>query len=260
VVFELGTSVLLFFAATAIGFMASILGLGGGVFMVPLLFLGGFVGTQPEAAGTSIAGVLFTGISASIAYFRREAIDFRVGLLFTPSALAGVLLGRHIVATVHAAWLTLAFGVFLLYPAATMLLGRTSKDIASKARERIRGWQHVALVVVLGFVAGMATKLFGIGGGTVFVPSLVLLLGMDIVSAAAVSLFVMIPTAALSTATSWIDGTLRLEFAIPLVLGIVIGAQIGPHVGARIPKKRLRQLFGAILVYAAVSMILKGLP
>jgi len=255
---EIGTFLLLFAAAIGIGFMASLLGLGGGVFMVPLLLLGGFVPTQPEAAGTSIAGVLFTGISASIAYFRRKAIDFRIGLLFMPSAIAGVFLGRYIVTTVDARWLTLAFGIFLLYPAVTMLLGRTSKDVHARDEGRASGWRFYVLVAVIGFVAGTATKLFGIGGGTVFVPSLVLFLGLDITSAVAVSLFVMIPTAAISVATSWIDGALHWEFALPLVLGIIIGAQIGPRVGAKVPKKRLRQLFGVVLVYAAVNMILKG--
>jgi len=257
--FEIATFLPLFFAAIGIGFFASLLGLGGGVFMVPLLLLGGFVSTQPHAAGTSIAGVLFTGISASIAYFRRQAIDFRIGLLFMPSAIAGVFLGRAIASTADARWLTLAFGIFLFYPAAMMLLGRTSKDVKSKLGVRASGWRFYVLVIALGFVAGTATKLFGIGGGTVFVPSLVLFLELDIVSAVAISLFVMIPTAAISAATSWIDGTLHLELAIPLILGIIIGAQIGPRIGSRIPTKRLRQLFGAVLIYAAVSMVLKGI-
>jgi len=257
--FEIGTSVLLFFTAIGIGVFASLLGIGGGVFMVPLLLLGGFVTTQPDAAGTSIAAVLFTGISASIAYFRRKAIDFRIGFLFMPSAIGGVFLGRIIVSIVDARWLTLAFGIFLFYPATLMLLGRTSKDVSSNLKNRTSGWAYYALVVVLGFVAGTATKLFGIGGGTVFVPSLVLFLGLDIVTAIAVSLFVMIPTAAISAATSWIDGMLHLELAIPLIFGIVIGAQIGPCLGAKIPKKRLRQLFGLVLIYAAVNMILKAI-
>jgi len=253
-----GTSVLFFFLAIGIGFMASLLGLGGGIFMTPLLLLGGFVATHQEAAGTSIAGVLFTGLSASIAYFRRKAIDFRIGLLFMPSAIAGVFLGRYIATNVEAQWLTLAFGIFLFYPAITMLLGRTSKDVSARG-EAMSGWRFYALVILIGFVAGTATKVFGIGGGTVFVPSLVLFLGLDIVGAVAISLFVMIPTAAISVATSWIDQTLHLQLAIPLILGIIIGAQIGPRVGAKVPKKRLRQLFGLVLVYAAVNMILKGL-
>jgi len=256
--FDWGTSVLFFFLAIGIGFMASLLGLGGGIFMTPLLLLGGFVATPQEAAGTSIAGVLFTGLSASIAYFRRKAIDFRIGLLFMPSAIAGVFLGRYIATNAKAQWLTLAFGIFLFYPAITMLLGRTSKDVSFRGKT-MSGWRFYALVILIGFVAGVATKIFGIGGGTVFVPSLVLFLGLDIVGAGAISLFVMIPTAAISVATSWIDQTLHLHLAIPLILGIIIGAQIGPRVSSRVPRRRLRQLFGVVLVYAAVNMILKGL-
>jgi len=256
---EAGSFAALFFAAIAIGCFASLLGIGGGVFMVPLLLLGGFVSTQPEAAGTSIAAVVFTGLSASIAYFRRGAIDFRIGLLFMPSTIAGVFLGWFIVQTVDPSWLMIAFSVFLLYPATTMLLGRTSKDVKRRGESNTSGKRFYLLIIVLGLVAGTATKLFGIGGGTVFVPSLVFLLGLDIVSAVAISLFVMIPTAAISAATGWIQGMLHPEFALPLILGIVIGAQIGPRIGAKIPKRRLRQLFGLILIYAAVTMFLKAI-
>ena len=254
---DIGMSVLLFFVAILIGIFASLLGLGGGVFMVPLLLLGGFVQTQPEAAGTSVAAVVFTGLSASIAYLRRRAIDFRIGLLFMPSAIGGVFFGAYIVKIADPKWLMISFAVFLLYPAVTMLLGRTSKDVKGRG-EKTTGIGFYLLVILLGFIAGTATKLFGIGGGTVFVPSLVLFLGLDIVSAVAISLFVMIPTALISAVTSWMQGTLHFEFAIPLILGIIIGAQIGPRIGAKIPKKRLRQLFGLILIYAAVSIFLKA--
>ena len=256
---EVATFVPLFFAAIAIGFFASLLGIGGGVFMTPLLLLGGFVATQPEAAGTSIAAVVFTGLSASIAYYRRRVIDVRIGLLFMPSAIAGVFVGRFIVQRVDPKWLTIAFAIFLLYPAGMMLFGRTAKDVRGHGETRTSGPVFYLLVVVLGLAAGTATKLFGIGGGTVFVPSLVLFLGLDIRTAVAVSLFVMIPTAAISAATAWIEGALHLEYAIPLILGITLGAQIGPRIGSRIPKKRLRQLFGLVVLYAAVNMFLKGI-
>ncbi|MBE0635844.1 sulfite exporter TauE/SafE family protein, partial [Candidatus Bipolaricaulota bacterium] len=125
---EWGTFFMLFALAVAIGFVASLLGLGGGVFMTPLLLLGGFVATQPEAAGTSVAAVVFTGLSASIAYFGRKVIDYRIGLLFMPTAIIGVFLGKAIIATVNPSWLTIAFGIFLLYPMSMMLLGKTPKD------------------------------------------------------------------------------------------------------------------------------------
>lgn len=256
---EWGTFFTLFPIGMAIGFIASILGLGGGVFMTPLLLLAGFVSTQPDAAGTSVAAVVFTGISSSIAYFGRKVIDFRIGLSFMPTAIVGVFLGKAIIASVNPSWLTIAFGVFLLYPVGMMLLGKTPKD----AKTRLKGWssgiRYYVLVAIIGLVAGVATKLFGIGGGTVFVPSLVVLLGIDIVTAAATSLFVMIPIALISAITSWQAGTLHWMLALPLILGIIIGAQIGPRVGKSISKKRLRQVFGIVLLYAAANMIFKGI-
>jgi len=256
---EWGTFFALFPIAIAIGFIASILGLGGGVFMTPLLLLAGFAATQPDAAGTSVAAVVFTGISASIVYFRSKVIDYKIGMMFMPTAIAGVFLGKYIIAAVNPSWLTIAFGVFLLYPMGMMLLGKTPKD----ANVRLKGWssgvRYYILVAVIGLVAGTATKLFGIGGGTVFVPSLVVLLGIDIVTAVATSLFVMVPIALISAITSWTAGTLHWALALPLILGIIIGAQIGPRVGKRIPKKRIRQIFGVVLLYAAVNMIYKGI-
>ena len=254
-----GTFFALFPIGIAIGFIASILGLGGGVFMTPLLLLGGFVASQPDAAGTSVAAVVFTGISSSIAYFGRKVIDFRIGLSFMPTAILGVFLGKAIISAVNPSSLTIAFGIFLLYPVGMMLLGKTPKD----AKTRLKGWssgpRYYLLVGVIGLVAGVATKLFGIGGGTVFVPSLVVLLGIDIVTAAATSLFVMIPIALISAITSWTAGTLHWALALPLILGIIIGAQVGPRVGKSISKKRLRQVFGIVLLYAAANMITKGI-
>lgn len=254
-----GTVGILFPLGVGVGLFASLLGLGGGVFMTPLLLLGGFVSTQPEAAGTSIAGVVFTGLSGAIAYYRKRAIDFRIGLLFMPTALAGAFLGRYIVHASRPAWLSIAFGIFLLYPTVMMLTGKTPKDAKTRLKGWSTGWRFYALVALLGLIAGTATKLFGIGGGTVFVPSLVMFLGMDILTAVATSLFVMVPTALVSAATSYMDGTLFFELAIPLILGIIIGAQIGPQIGARIPRKRLRQIFGLVLLYAAVNMVYKGI-
>lgn len=256
---EIGTFFLLFGLATVIGFAASLLGIGGGIFMTPLLLLGGFVATQPEAAGTSIAAVVFTGLSASIAYIRRRAIDVRTGLVFMGPAIAGVFAGYAIGNVVDAGWLTIAFGVFLLYPMGVMLTGRSSKDVHARIEKTSSGVRFYVLAAILGLIAGTVTKLFGIGGGTVFVPSLVVFLGFDIITAVATSLFVMVPTALIGSALSYAQGTLHFEYALPLILGIVIGAQIGPIFGRRIPKRRLRQAFSLVLLYAAVNMILKGI-
>jgi hypothetical protein len=123
----------------------------------------------------------------------------------------------------------------------------------------VKGLYLYAVTAAIGLIAGIASGLFGIGGGTVMVPSLSVFLGFDIVIAVATSLFVMAPSALMGSYQHWVQGNLHPELALPLILGLVIGAQIGPRVGARLPKKRLRQLFGVVLLYAAVNMVIKGL-
>jgi uncharacterized membrane protein YfcA len=87
-----GVFLALFFAAIGIGGFASFL--GGGVFMVPLLSLGGFVATMPEAVGTSIAGVVFTSLSSSIAYALKRKINIKLGLLLMPTTMFGTWCGK----------------------------------------------------------------------------------------------------------------------------------------------------------------------
>ena len=90
---QIGVFLPLFLIAIIMGFLASLLGVGGGIFMVPLLMLAGYVPTIQQAAGTSIAGVLFTSISSTIAYALRRAINFRTGLILMPTTILGAWRG-----------------------------------------------------------------------------------------------------------------------------------------------------------------------
>lgn len=191
--------------------MASMIGVGGGVFMVPLLALSGLVATTQEAVGTSIAGVIFTSLSSSVAYFRRRTIDVKLGLAIVPGALAGAWLGAYLSRHISSGWLAVAFGLFLLYPAGAMLLGRQPKELFP----RKGGTGHPVVGTAVGLVAGLTSGLLGLGGGTVMVPALILALGLDIRQAAATSLFVMIPSAALATSQHALAGNTHWELAIP---------------------------------------------
>jgi uncharacterized protein len=253
-----GTFLTLFFAAIGIGGMASLLGVGGGIFMVPLLLLARFVPTMQEAVGTSIAGVVFTSLSSSIAYGLKRAINVRLGLLLMPTTIFGAWCGARLTTVIDASALAIAFGALLLYPAAMMLRGKPPKEIGFSLHGEATGTKLYLIGGTVGLCAGIASGLFGIGGGTVMVPALAVFLGLDFVTAAATSLFVMAPSAMMGTYQHWVEGHLRPELALPLILGLVIGAQIGPRIGARVPKKRLRQIFGLVLLYASINMILKG--
>jgi len=255
---QLSTFLALFVAAIGIGGFASLLGVGGGIFIVPLLLLGGFVPVTQEAAGTSIAAVVFTSLSSSIAYGVKRLINVRIGLFLMPTTILGAWCGACLTTMINEKVLSIAFGVLLFYPVAMMIQGKPPKEIGLSLHGEKKGVRLVVITALLGLAAGVASGLFGIGGGTVMVPALAVFLGLDMVTAVATSLFVMAPSAMIATYQHWAQGYLHPELALPLILGIVIGAQIGPRIGTRIPKKRLRQLFGIVLLYAAINMIVKG--
>ncbi len=248
----------LFFAALGIGIVSSILGVGGGIFMVPLLTLAGFVPSIREAAGTSIAGVVFTSLSSSIVYWSQGKINFRIGLLLMPTTILGAWWGAQLTEVIDPHWLAAGFGALLLYPISMMIQGKEPKNIRFSLHGELTGARLYPTAVILGLIAGTASGLFGIGGGTVMVPALAVFLGLDIITAAATSLFVMVPGAVMGAVQHWLEGNLRIALAIPLILGITIGAQIGPRIGTHIPKRRLRQGFGVILLYAAANMFIKA--
>jgi uncharacterized membrane protein YfcA len=253
------TFVTLALAGFGIGGLASLLGVGGGIFMVPLLLLGGFVDTTQAAVGTSILGVVFTSLSGSIAYARKRLIHYRLGLVIMPVTVLAAWSAARLTAVIASRWLSVAFGVFLLYPIVTMLRGKSGQDVRLSLRGKLHGARAYALAVVAGVLAGAGNGLFGIGGGTVLVPFFAIFLGLDILTAVATSLFVMLPSSVVASYQHWIQGNLRTDLALPLVVGLALGAQLGPYLGSRISRNRLRQLFGLVLLYAAVNVVVNAL-
>jgi uncharacterized membrane protein YfcA len=114
-------------------------------------------------------------------------------------------------------------------------------------------------VAAVGFVAGLASGFFGIGGGAVMVPALTLVLGTEMLSAVATSLFVMGPSVVVGTAQHALQGNVRLDLVVPLAIGIAVGAQLGALSTARVSAAALRRLFGVVLLYSAANMVLQGL-
>ncbi len=246
---------LLALAGIGVGAVGSMLGIGGGLFMVPLLLLTGLVSTSQQAVGTSIAAVTVNGLSSTIAYLRRRVTNWRVGLALIPGAVAGGWLGPWLCERISSGWLALGFGIFLLYPAGVLILGKQPKEL-------FRGQGRTGIGVVaglgVGLAAGTAGGLFGIGGGVIMVPALTLL-GLDILPAVATSLFVMIPSAAMATVQHTLGGRTHWDLALPLIAGVIVGSQLGPLLSTRLPARWLRRLFALVLLYTSANMILRGL-
>ena len=253
---------LLGLVAIPIGWIASMIGVGGGIFMVPLLMLFYLDKTQ-VAVGTSLTAIVFNSISSTIGYSRQNIIDFKFGLKLMPSAIVGVLIGSYLTEHISSDGLAVAFGIILIYVAILMLWGKAPKDLAEKLQRRtVDGDANPSLILigVVGLIAGVASGFFGIGGGIVMVPAMTFLLGADILVAVSISLFVMGPIALIGALEhGLLLDNVRLEYAIPLAVGIMIGAQLGSYTAGRVPKVWLRRGFGVVLLYSAYRMIALGI-
>ncbi|MDY7082650.1 MAG: sulfite exporter TauE/SafE family protein, partial [Halobacteria archaeon] len=148
-------------------------------------------------------------------------------------------------------------GAFLIYPGVKMVL---DTDVGGMSTVKEADNRLVSAgVFVFGALVGFSSGLFGIGGGSLMVPVLTLVMGLTITRAVATSLFAMFPSAVVASYKQFDQGNLFPELAFPLILGIVIGASFGPYISGNIPKKTLRKGFGILLLIIAARMLMRGI-
>lgn len=248
------------------GILAGLLGVGGGIVIVPALYFAltraGFAGpsTMQLAVGTSLATIVFTAISSSLGHYRRGAIDMALLKLWAPSILLGVLAGSLLAGYVSSNVLVAVFATVAAVVAVDMVVRRPVESPQPGSFPK-------PVWAILGFIAGSLSAMMGIGGGTVCVP-LLNFLGYDIRRAvgtsSAIGFLIGVPGAIVYALTG-----LGAEGLPPFSLGyvnIVAAAIIIPltmafaGVGVRlahaIPRRALRLSFGLFLALTSARMFL----
>ena len=252
-------------AGVAGGILAGLLGVGGGIVIVPALYFPlSTVGmdaaiTMQVAVGTSLATIVFTSLSSGYGHFKRGAIDMDLLKLWAPSLLVGVVLGALLGGYVSGLILVGVFGVVAALVAIDMIFRKTKDDPTP------RGFPK-SVWAALGVVTGALSAMMGIGGGTIGVP-LLNFLGYDIRRAvgtsAAIGFIIGLPGAIVYALTG-----LGAEGLPPFSLGYVnlaAAAIIIPltatfaHVGVKlvhsIPRRALRFAFGIFLMITSLRML-----
>lgn len=233
-------------AGFAIGLASSMVGIGGGLFMGPLLNLGyGFA--PARAFGTSLGAMAPLALSSSLAYRTQGHLRWRLALLLVPLASVGGVLGALATASVPAEALRRGFGLFALAMAGLLLVRPEGPGEGSKLR------LPEPVLAPLGLGVGFISGLLGIGGGVLMVPAL-MAVGLDIRAAVATSLLAILPTSVFGAATHFALGSLSLPHAALLAVGVVPGAQAGARLAAKVSRRGLARLLAAVLVYAGVRM------
>ena len=246
----------LFVLGAAGGFLGSVLGLGGGVVLVPgLTLLFGL--PLREAVAVSLAGIAATSAAAAANYLDAGRVDVPLALRLETPAVVGAVAAGLGARLVPEALLYLAFALVVLYAAAAMTeLGPTRR---AEPAEAPRGVRRVGVGAAASGGAGVASALLGIGGGVAKVPILHLVMGVPLQVATGTSAFMVGMTAAAGGWIYWLRGDLAAITAAPVALGVLAGSHLGSLTSGRIPDRALRWVLAAVLVYVAARMGWTGL-
>lgn len=246
------------------GVLAGLLGVGGGIVIVPALYFAlSLVGMDPAitmqvAVGTSLATIVFTSLSSAMGHHRKGAVDYELLRLWGPSILVGVLVGAMLGGFVSGLILVAVFAVVAALVALDMILRAPGQESVPRSFSR-PAWAG------FGVAAGAVSAMMGIGGGTVCVP-LLSFLGYDIRRAvgtsAAIGFIIGLPGAAVYMVTGWgADGLMPFSLGYVNLLAAavitpltVIFARVGVSIAHTIPRRALRLVFGAFLTLTSARM------
>jgi uncharacterized membrane protein YfcA len=236
----------------AVGTTSGLLGVGGGIVLVPLLTR--FLHLdQKRAQATSLGILVFTALAAAITYRAAGPVDIRLAALLAVGAIAGVRLGALTSAKVPAAALRRGFGALAILVGIRLLL----PNLPEGGWLALPGVAGVAIEIGVGFVVGWLAGMLGVGGGVILVPILTLLFAIPQIEAQGVSLFMIVPTSIVGAWTHLRRGTIERRVVLPIALASVVAAVLAATVANLLPAALLRQLFGLLMLFIGARMALR---
>lgn len=260
-------------AAAGAGTFGAVVGVGGGIILVPVLTL--FLGVPVHSAvAISLLGVIAVSTTASASYLRAGFVDRRVGLSLLIATALGGIAGGYIAGYLDAKVISALFGIVLVFVAIQMLRGRRGAvpEVASEPRrlefdssyvEPTTGTavpyraRRVGAGWIVSLFAGALSGLLGVGGGIVNVPTMNVLMHIPIRVATTTSTYMLGATAAASAVLYLSRGEVDFALAAPVVIGVVIGGRLGTLAQPRVPQQALILAFVALCAFFAVQMLLR---
>jgi uncharacterized protein len=229
-----------------VGILVGLLGIGGGIVLVPsLAYLLGM--EQHLAQGTSLLPQLApVGAGALYQYWKAGYVDWRAGMMCAVGALLGGHLGSLIALRTSSNHLRGLFGVLLMVTAAAIWPERPKPPRQRKGRTDRRGqlWRVFALATGVGVLAG----LFGVGGGSLLVPLLVLLCAFEQHEAQGTSLVALVPPTGLLAFLNYAKaGEVNWTVGLLLIPGVFSGGWLGARLAQNFSPSRMRRVFAALL-------------
>jgi len=262
-------------AALAVGVLVGILsgltGIGGGVLMVPFLYVVYARLAVPTADATvvahatSLAVIVPTAVRGVLAYRGHGLIQWRSAMILAAAAAFAAAVAAQLAVRIPSQALRAGFGIFLLVVAADLLLRK--EKVGTKPLE---GRASVVGALLLGLPIGALSALLGVGGGVVATVGMYYVLRLRFESIAPTSLAIIIVTAAAGSLSylltpagplpfPWVVGHVDFGHALPLAIGSVAAAPLGVRLNRRLPVATLRRVFALVLMVIGADLVWRNL-
>jgi uncharacterized membrane protein YfcA len=260
------------------GALGALLGLGGGIIIIPALTL--LLGVDIRfAIGASIVSVIATSSGAAAVYVRERMTNLRVAMLLEIATTTGAIVGATIAGLIEPRWLYVIFGVVMGYSAIAMYRKRHSSEQVAipeggladrlrlhseyfdEAEKRSIAYTVRRAPLGLGLmgIAGVVSGLLGIGSGALKVPAMDLAMNLPIKVSTATSNFMIGVTAAASAGIYFMRGDINPFVAAPVAVGVLLGSTIGSKLLGRLESRTVRAVFVVVLVWVSIQMLVKGI-
>jgi uncharacterized protein len=245
-----------------VGLILGVIGGGGSIIAVPLLIYAVGMPSVHAAIGTSAVAVSLSALAGLFAAARQKLVKWPCALVFTGAGIAGSFAGSYLALQIPGAKILALFGGLMLVIGTLMLL-RKNAEGDPDVRLNLETARHMApWLVGTGLAVGALAGFFGIGGGFLIVPGLMLATGMTITSAIATSLVAITVFGAVTASSYALAGEVVWRTVGFFVVGGVVGSLTGSWLGRRLVNHKpvLQSIFALFVIAIGIFTIYKGLP
>ena len=233
------------------GIIGSLIGVGGGIVMTPVLTYMGFSPTV--IASSSLIAVFATSLSSTLTYVRKKYINYRLGLQLALPAIPGSIIGGFFSNFVSLDYFKIYFAILL---ASVGLYIFFKNKIINKTLNRTPKPLFYLILIFGTFGAGVISSFFGIGGGIIFVPILVIIYKLKMINASPTAQFTLLISTITGLLTHIILEHPDYSYGITLALGAFFGAQLGSRSIHLINENILNKILSFSLITVAINLII----
>lgn len=248
--FDVTSFVILIAIGIGGGIFGSLIGVGGGIIFAPALTL---MGLNPsQISSTSLVAVTSTSISSVFSYARQRRIKYKIASSLAIMSIPGAILGAYLSTVISIEFFQLFFSIILILAVFYILFSGRNKDKKGQTKPRLNS---NPLLYSCAFAAGIVSSLFGVGGGIIFVPIMLIMRGMNMYEAAPSSQFIILISSVTGLVIHIIMGHPNYVYGLSLAAGAFVGGAIGSKLLGQIREGLLRIFLSISLLFVSSRLI-----